>query len=218
MARGAGDVLAELLAIGPPGIALPQDPDSLWAVWLGPLADAVASLEQMQDSLVHQVDPRVATDLLADFERVLGPDPLGRDAGAVSIGQRQSLAFQRWTFSGGCSPDFYIALAASMGITITIQDRFTSSQCGATVCGDQLGPPGDELTWLITMPATTETDAICGVSECGDALGSFAPNPLEPLITYYAQPLGGPRVGFVQQHFLGVPRCIFDRPAEVPGA
>lgn len=187
MARSAGEVLGELLAISPPGEALPQDGDSLWAVWLGPLADAIAALELRQDSLLTQAVPAQATDLLADFERVLGPDPLGRDQGGIDIGQRQALAAQRWGFTGGCSPGFYIGLAASLGITIAITE-FTSSQCGATVCGDVLAPAADELTWRITMPASLVNEAICGVSECGDRLGSFASDPLPAMIARYAQP------------------------------
>jgi uncharacterized protein YmfQ (DUF2313 family) len=189
MARTAAELLAELLAISPPGEAFPQDGNSPWAVWLGPLADAISSLEQRQDSLLTQVVPAQAIDLLADFERVLGPDPLGRDQGNLDIGQRQALAAQRWGGTGGGSANFYVALAALVGATISIA-TFTSSQTGATVCGDALAPQADELTWQVTLPASLVFTPVCGAAECGDPLGALPSDKLAGTITLYISQTG----------------------------
>jgi uncharacterized protein YmfQ (DUF2313 family) len=186
MARSTDEVLDELLAIAPPG-ALSPDRDGYWATHLLPLADALSTAEQRYDGMFPQVDPRNATDFLADFERVLGPDPLGRDQTALTLAARQQLAFQRWTFNGGCSLNFYVGLAASLGVGISIQ-TFQDSRCGDAECGDILAPEADALTWQITMPASLVNEAICGVSVCGDCLGSFSADPLPALIGLYAQP------------------------------
>ena len=185
-ARTPGEVLDELLAISPAGV-FPAEHDSGWANFHAPLADALATAEQRFAAMAPQVDPRLATDFLADYERVLGPDPLGRDQAALTLAARQQLACQRWVFRGGCSPDFYVALAANLGIGITVAE-FIDSKCGPTECGDVLAPEQDELTWLVTMPETLVVEAVCNVSECGDALGSFVADPIGPAITLYAQP------------------------------
>jgi len=186
MARSRDEVLDELLATDPPG-ALSADRGDAWAIHLLPIADALAKAEQRYDAMFPQVDPRNATDFLPDFERVLGPDPLGRDQGALSLGQRQQLACQRWVFQGGCAPNFYIALAASLGITIGIEE-FSDNPTGGCVCGDVLAPEADALTWRITMPATLVQEAITGACDCGDPLGWFLTDLLPALINLYAQP------------------------------
>lgn len=185
-ARSADEVLDELLAISPAGL-FPPGRDSGWATHLLPIADALATAEQRYETMFPQVDPRNATDFLEDFERVLGPDPLGRDEVALTIAQRQVLAFQRWTFTGGCSPAFYIGLAASLGVTIGIEE-FAGAQTGSAVCGDVLAPAEDDLTWRITMPATLVEEAIAGATVCGDPLGQFVSDPLPALINLYSQP------------------------------
>lgn len=185
-ARAPEEVLDELLAISPAGL-FPASRDSGWAIHLSPLASLISEAEQRYAEMFPQVDPRNATDFLDDFERVLGPDPLGRDETATTIAERQLLAFQRWTFTGGCSPQFYIDLAATFGITITIE-TFTSAQTGECVCGDVLSPEVDELTWQISMPSTLVEEAITGSCVCGDPLGQFVNDPLPALIQLYAQP------------------------------
>ena len=87
--------------------------------------------------MLFEVDPRTAVKFLADFERVLGPDPLGRDQVRLDLGRRQALAAQRWAFTGGCSPGFYIALAALVGAAITITRspaRNAAQHSAATRC------------------------------------------------------------------------------------
>jgi uncharacterized protein YmfQ (DUF2313 family) len=188
MARTTDQVLGEMLAIADP-LAPTSARDGFWAIHLLPHADALSSAEQLWDGMLPQVDPRLAQDpgFLPDFERVLGPDPLGRDQTALTLAARQQLAYQRWTFSGGCSPNFYIGMAAALGVAITIT-TFTDSKCGGSVCGDVLAPEGDALTWQVNMPASLVNEAICDVSDCGDCLGSFASDPLPALINLYAQP------------------------------
>lgn len=187
-ARSPEEVLDDLLAISPLGL-FPAARDSGWGTHLLPIATLYSEAEQRFQTMLPQVDPRNAQDpgLLPDFERVIGPDPLGRDETATTLAKRQVLAYQRWVFTGGCSPQFYIDLAASLGVVISIEE-FLASQTGDTVCGDVLAPPDDELTWRITMPSTLVEEAITGATVCGDPLGQFVDDPLPALIRLYAQP------------------------------
>jgi uncharacterized protein YmfQ (DUF2313 family) len=180
--------LAMLLAIDPPGAALPAEVDSTWGAFLTPLADALDAADARMQAMLPQVDPRNAVDLLPDFERVLGPDPAGRDAGVLSLGARQALAFQRWTGAGGCSPGFYQALATASGVPMTIEE-FASAPLGLWELGEsELAPEADDLTWRATLPTELLIDFELGGSELGDALGDFAPNPFAAVLKLYQQP------------------------------
>ena len=71
-----------------------------------------------------------------------------------------------------------VTLAASLGVAITIQEQMVS-ECGVSVCGDDLAREGEQFIWLITLPTERLIDAFCGASECGDALGSFTASTVE---------------------------------------
>lgn len=81
-------------------------------------------------SLLDDADPRTADELLADFERVLQlPDPvLGVPA---TIGARRALAWARWAARGGQTPAYFIAIAANLGLTVTITDRCQAFRAGS---------------------------------------------------------------------------------------
>ena len=169
-------VLGELLAIADP-LAPTSARDGFWATHLLPVADALSGAEQLWDTCCRRGRSAAgAGPGSCPFRARPGPDPLGRDQTALTLAARQALAYQRWTFSGGCSPNFYIGMAASLGVTISIE-TFQDTPCGNTVCGDALAPEGEPPTWQITMPAALVNEAICGVSVCGDCLGKFRLRP-----------------------------------------
>ncbi len=135
--------------------------------------------------MIEEIDPRSAVYLLADYQRVLGPDPYGRDAASNDLSEQEMalLTWQRWTASGGSAAADYVALAAQMGIAISIQ-QFQTMKCGAAVCGAAalINTP-HQFEWLVTVPRTQVTPMICGASRCGDMLGQITPSPIVPVIT-----------------------------------
>ncbi len=182
MTGRAGDaVLHGLLALLPPGWVWPREPDSNLAKVFRPLAEGVARLEGSAEALVAEADPRAAVELLADYERVLGPDGCAGDVALLSRADRAAVAHQRWIARGGQSPAYFIGLAAALGTAISITEQ-RQMVCGLAVCGDVLTPHGEQFVWIVGMPADRLIDAECGVSECGDLLGDIVGNVAECVI------------------------------------
>ncbi|MXV65933.1 hypothetical protein GS537_06850, partial [Saccharibacter sp. EH60] len=75
---------------------------------------------------------------------------------------------QRWTARGDQRPAFYIALAKSWGIDITIEEP-DAPICGVTTCGTQAcGDEALRFMWIVHLPSGI-TQAICGAVQSGRA-------------------------------------------------
>ena len=170
--------LGALQALLPPGQALPRDPDAVFTRLLAAIAARLASAEARFAHLLAQMDPRQATDLLTDWERLLGlPDdcsPIQRD-----VAQRQQVAFARLTELGGQSPAYFIALAASIGepgVTIT---EFRPLTCNST-CNGTLHTDADAHNWRVNLPsAAQDVRTMTCTSPCDDALQSYTASGIE---------------------------------------
>jgi uncharacterized protein YmfQ (DUF2313 family) len=181
MSRSADQVHRNLIAEAPQGWAWPQDQAATtWKSFL-PLAQLLADFEAQADAQLVETNPRNAVQLLEDYERVLGPDPCMRDASGLGIDDRQRVAYQRWTARGGQSIAYFTALAASLGVAITITEQVVS-ECGVSVCGDDMAAEGGQFAWLVTLPTSRLIEAECGATECGMALGDFVPSLVECVI------------------------------------
>jgi uncharacterized protein YmfQ (DUF2313 family) len=175
MSRTPEQVLTEhLTAFCPDGFAWSKDEASNLAGLLYPLATLVSDAEADLDALKLEINPGTSTLLLSDYETVLGPDPCGRDALAVTTSLRQALAYQRWTAEGGCSLGFFEQMAAALGVTITIEEPYPPV-CGVAICGEEVcGNENLLYDWIVHVTAGTaslEADAaICGMAVCGMSL------------------------------------------------
>jgi uncharacterized protein YmfQ (DUF2313 family) len=127
---------------------------------------------------MDEIDPRTASVMLADFERLLGPDPCGRDIADLPLSERSRLAHARYTARGGASRAYFYALAAAHGVPITITEMFTS-QVGAMECGDELVGASEPFTWIVTLPLGQWSDFEVGANATGDLLYSFEVSDLE---------------------------------------
>jgi uncharacterized protein YmfQ (DUF2313 family) len=174
MSRSPEQVLEELLALTPPGEALPHDAGSIWAEWLMPQSDAISTWEGAIEELLGELYPGEATILLADYVRVLGPDPYGRDQQPLTIAQQQQLAGSRWTMKYGVRPADFIAMAAALGVTITITE-YTVTQAG-DFAGCFLTAAPTQFTWVVNMPTAEETFATAGGSSAGDFVSEYEAN------------------------------------------
>jgi uncharacterized protein YmfQ (DUF2313 family) len=183
MSRTVDQVAASLAAVRPGGFAMPAEPDSYTAAFDRGPAEELALLEASAEAMLPEIDPLEAFNLLRDYERVLGPDPCGRDLLALTEAERRGLASQRWTAAPTVCAGHFIAAAAVLGITITVEE-FPLTSCGDLVCGDdiEMNPSPGHLEFLVTLPATNAWDAICGEATCGDAMGGFTGNLMECVI------------------------------------
>ncbi len=156
MARSPDQVLQSLLTYVPSGWAWSTALGSMLANFLSPLAAEISRFEGLAEEQTTEVDPRVAVNLLPDYERVLGPDPLGNIA--TTVPQRQARAYQRWTQRGGCSIPEVIAAAAAWGETVTVTERVRNC-CGVLKCGRRLRSNPAQFVWIVqpTPSLTVQT-------------------------------------------------------------
>jgi uncharacterized protein YmfQ (DUF2313 family) len=174
--RSAAQVLSYLLSLDVEGAVFPDQTDinSSWAKWLGPLAAEIARFEAQAVAMLPESNPGEATYLLADYQRVLGPDPYGRDLVALTLADQRALALSRWTQKFGVRPADFIAFAASFGVTITIQE-YQLTTAGAFTGVDLVGHPV-EFAWLVHLPSVTVEVAEASAASVGDLLGSYQPS------------------------------------------
>ncbi|MFC3074700.1 YmfQ family protein [Shinella pollutisoli] len=171
MARDLRTISQSLIRKLPTGFALGRRDgvlDTVLGAAGGLLHDAEGAAERMMD----EIDPRTAKALLPDFERVLGPDPCGRDRQTLTIEQRQRLAHQRWTARGGQSIPYMVETASRLGSAITI-DEFWPSRAGSMRAGQRLRPEGSQFVWRVNLPGRfTPVKFRAGVGRAGHRLGS----------------------------------------------
>jgi uncharacterized protein YmfQ (DUF2313 family) len=186
MSRSVNDVWNGLIALLPRGWVWQRKQASNVAKSLYPLADAIATLEADAEGLIDEIDPRTATQLLPDYERVLGPDPCGGSvANPPSLGQRRATAYRRWTMSpGGQSAAYFIALAAAEGVAITI-DEFLPMVAGAFQAGTAVISSLQSRIWRVNLPPTEVIPFIAGASSAGNSIGQIVPVGVECMLRRY---------------------------------
>lgn len=123
MIRSAQKIQSEWLTeLLPLGAAWTRDTESNLAKVLLALADPMAALEADISALALEINPLTADLLLADYQRVLGADPYGRDIGDLTTDKLRELLFARWIDRGGQSIAYWKSLAATIGIVIEIYE------------------------------------------------------------------------------------------------
>lgn len=107
------------------------------------------------DQILIEADPRTASLMLADWERVYGlPDGCVVAAAIVqSTGERRAALVAREAMQGGQSRAYFIALAASIGYAITITEGHPH-----TTQDDTQDPVNNNLqrfVWYVNAPLNT---------------------------------------------------------------
>lgn len=183
MSRTAAQVQAELLALLPDGFAWPEgDVNTYMAARLLPMANEWSLVEQSMEQFEGELDPGTAQYLLPDYLRVLG-SPYGWDTLPLSSSQVSALAHQQWVDAPIICAGYFIGVAASIGITISIEE-FPRSACGITRCGTQpLTPSPQHCVFKVTLPTVDSWTSRCGAARCGaDQISGYTPSVLEPFI------------------------------------
>lgn len=177
MALTTDDYLQQLQSHLPLGPAWPRDIDSLTTKILESFAEEYARIDARIEDLVDEADPRTTSELLPDWERVLGlPDPCV--PAGQTFQQRRAAVVAKLTNTGGQSRDYFIALAAYLGFEITITE-FTPFRVGSSAVGDPLCGSDWWYAWRVNAPATTSIFFRVGSSTVGEPLQSFGNELLE---------------------------------------
>ena len=104
----SADYLSQLLALQPPGAALPREPESVWVRLLAALADGFERVDARSNDLVRESDPRSCIELITDWERVCGlPGECLADDSIASLQGRRAAVVNVLTRGGGQTPAFF---------------------------------------------------------------------------------------------------------------
>jgi len=168
------DCLASLLPSGP---AWPREDGSALMQLLAGFAAELERLDGRAAQLLAETDPAATTELLPDWERVVGlPDPCVTQAQTVA--ERRLALEGRLTSVGGQSRRFFIELASRLGYSVTI-DEFRSA-AAATAAGITFTGDGWAHTWRINVPAAVAvTPFRAGAGSAGEPLRSWSNEVLE---------------------------------------
>ena len=181
MSRTQAQVADGLRRLRAPGFASPREPDDYVAALDAATAAEFALIEASAEAMLPEANPAYAVNLLPNYERVLGPDPYGRNLLAMTVEERQAIAFSRWTAAPVMCAGFFVNLGAELGVPLTIQE-FPLSECGVFECGTEPVPWLQHLCFLVTLPATVGWDVECGVLEAGEPIGGFDPDAMAAII------------------------------------
>lgn len=169
MSMTADQYRYQLQALLPPGRlwdAL-RETGSLADWLLAALAAEFAQVDGRAEALLDEADPRTVYELLAEWERVVGlPDPCVPAGQTVT--ERRNALVARLASRGGQSRAYFIALAATLGYTITIDEQVD----------------GQPHRWRINTSATTITEFTCE-SPCIDPLRKWGNELLECVMNRY---------------------------------
>lgn len=179
------DYLRQMQALLPPGPAWSKDDDALLTRMLGALAAELARVDSRVRQLVDEDDPRMAAELLLDWERVAGlPDTCVALSGQTqSIAQRRAALVARLTMLGGQSKAYFIALAASLGYTVTITE-FRPFRAGQSRSGDPVATNW-QFAWQVNAPLNTVTPLRAGNAVAGDPINSWGNKLLECVLSRF---------------------------------
>lgn len=180
MSLTAEDYRSQLFALLPPGRALTHEHDTeLGALFLA-LGEELARVDGQVARILEEADPRVALELLGDWERVTGFPDACSDL-APTLEARRAAVVQRLTSEGRLTAAFIAAQCAALGFDVQVVE-YEPSQCGFSVCGDELAGVSAWFHFDVLTDDVEIFEPECGGTVCGDPLGSIDNERLECLI------------------------------------
>jgi uncharacterized protein YmfQ (DUF2313 family) len=157
-AHTAADYLWQLQALLPPGGAWPRDPEAALTQTLTPIANELARIDASAVDLLIEADPRQTTQLLSEWETECGlPDCCAGPA--VGLTARRAAVVTRLTARGGQSIAYFIAVAATLGFTVTITE-FNPYTCEMD-CEEPVCDEGWRFTWRVNAASSPIGEATC---------------------------------------------------------
>jgi uncharacterized protein YmfQ (DUF2313 family) len=133
------------------------------------------------DSLQREIDPRTASALLPDWERVYGLPDECRGAADMVADRRARLA-AKVAETGGLSKSYFIGIATALGYQNVTIDRFRPTTCEAS-CEAALMDEAWRAAWRINVPGQQDIyRAASCESVCEEPLDAYKQGPLECLI------------------------------------
>jgi uncharacterized protein YmfQ (DUF2313 family) len=171
-----------LQALLPPGAAWTRETGATLTRLLEGLAEELARIDARCADLLREADPRTTAELISEWERITGlPDPCTGPYDTLQ--ERRSAIVSQLTDAGGQSPAYFIALALTLGYTITVEDGFQPFRVGLNSVGDALNGADWAYVWRVNAPETTVRTFAVGQSTVGEQLRTWGNELLECVLT-----------------------------------
>jgi uncharacterized protein YmfQ (DUF2313 family) len=171
--------LAQLQALLPSGAAWTREPDADLTKAMLAIATELTRIDARLDDLINEGDVRTATELMTDWERVLGlPDDCMANT-VLTLAQRRLLGHQRLVEEGGQSAAYYIGLAELLGEPGCTVSEFRPMNCNDN-CNSALGSATDRFYWRLNIPHAPENLRPMNCNDnCNSALQVYTPSLAE---------------------------------------
>lgn len=180
MALTVEQITAQIRKVLPHGPAWSRSVGSTLNKLLTAAADELARVFGRADTLVLEAHPATTVEMLPAWEAEFGlPDPCITDP--MTDDDRRAAVAGKLAAVGGQSPQYFIDVAAELGIPITI-DELKPAQCGIAQCG--LDAVGDEkwgFVWMVKAAQAPDDYFEMG-DPVGDPLVRFEDQLLECVI------------------------------------
>lgn len=139
---------------------------------------ALDTAQVSADRLIDESDPRLTSELLADWERVLGlPDGCAGTA-LVTVSQRRARVLEKLRKVRGQSRQFYLDMAANLGYASASITEFRPMSCGDP-CGSAVYGEEWRFVWRVNVDNTlTVYEMRCG-DPCNSPLRSWHSSELQ---------------------------------------
>lgn len=178
MSYTAEQYRAQLKALLPSGQAFPRERGNTLDALLDAMSIELARDDARADQLVVEAIPSTTTELLPDWERVAGlPDNCSGSLADTVQGRRRDLV-AKLNSLGGQSKAYFIALAAQLGFTISIEE-FRPFRAGLSGAGDSLTNGDWAFTWRVNGGSVPIIRFRAGQSSAGEPLASWGNSALE---------------------------------------
>ena len=163
----------------PPGRALARDSDAVLTKLLEAIASMFLRVQLQLEALLVEWDPRQAEMMLPDWERLLGLPDKCTATQALTVPDRQRLAYQRLLEQGGQSRAYFLGIAEQLGepgCTITEFGLFDcNDDCNGALCSE-----ADCFTWRVEIPhVAAPTRVMTCNDDCTTSLQLYTPNLIE---------------------------------------
>ncbi len=160
----------------PQGHAWTSERDSNLRKLVRGMAKAWARVDERADALLLERSPATASELLSDWEEVLGlPGPCPSRAPSDLL--RRFAAVARLSFQGGQSSQFFVELAARLGFEVTV------NSIKPATCISECETPLYDAEWVFAFevhaPEVTPFFFTAGTSTAGERLVEVYTDALE---------------------------------------
>lgn len=183
MALTAEQYQSQLLDLLPPGAVWPRDLDTGLAKLLLAKADEFARVDGRADQLIEEADPRTTSEMLSDWERVVGLPDECMDLAPTPDERRQRL-HQKLAWQGGQSVSFFINLLDVLGYAGCTISEFRPFRANSK-CNAALNQGGWRYAWRINVPSSVTVRNMTATSPCNVPIRRWGDSSLACILARY---------------------------------